>query len=307
MRKLWLQGLVLALVTTQAGASDPLRERLSRGLEETRARRYANADFIFQTAEMELSQEPIADVRRDFEFAFREIREALNSRVLTDYEILRRVERSVSEIERLLDRQPRRDPRGEPRNSRLLETARELEARQDDLQRARWGRDLDRALLAARRTVTLALDDVSGELLRNRYDSELRRAQDALERARRALEDRFSTSEQTRSVLLSALPEAVRSIRMSDACREENPGPRPGPRPVPIPRPRYETTSVRCDSRDNLRARCDTRVIGLEVRVTYQRSRAECIYGRTYGLEDGGRTLWVDGGCRGVFEVSFRR
>jgi hypothetical protein len=133
MKRLWLQGLVLGLVTLsgiaqaqdwgRGGRWDRDRDRdgrndrhnidvraqqarIQRGLDATRARQYANAEYEFRSIEIELVRIDDRSLRENFEMPLREIREALMSRGLTDYEILRRVERNAYELQRQFDRLP---------------------------------------------------------------------------------------------------------------------------------------------------------------------------------------------------------
>lgn len=59
--------------------------------------------------------------------------------------------------------------------------------------------------------------------------------------------------------------------------------------------------TVRCDSDEGRRRECEIRAGG-RVRLLHQESRAECVQGRSWGYRE--TELWVDRGCRGVFEVT---
>lgn len=58
---------------------------------------------------------------------------------------------------------------------------------------------------------------------------------------------------------------------------------------------------VRCDSTDKLPRHCPADVDGGIVRVFRQLSRAACVEGRSWGVDDNG--IWVEDGCRAEFEV----
>lgn len=59
--------------------------------------------------------------------------------------------------------------------------------------------------------------------------------------------------------------------------------------------------TVRCESEDRRRRECEIRAGG-RVRLLRRESRAQCEQGRSWGYD--GTVLWVDQGCRGVFEVT---
>ena len=65
---------------------------------------------------------------------------------------------------------------------------------------------------------------------------------------------------------------------------------------VPAHAQRYGDTRD-CGSSDNRRGEC--RVGWRDARLIRQDSNADCIRGRTWGIDGG--VLWVDRGCRGVF------
>lgn len=58
-----------------------------------------------------------------------------------------------------------------------------------------------------------------------------------------------------------------------------------------------------CESNDYRRGECQLRYNNPRVRVERQLSTGagQCISGRTFGVD--GEVLWVDGGCRAVFEI----
>jgi hypothetical protein len=58
--------------------------------------------------------------------------------------------------------------------------------------------------------------------------------------------------------------------------------------------------TVYCESGDGQRHWC-REGIGRRVRLIRQRTRARCIRGRTWGVDQAG--IWVDRGCRADFEV----
>lgn len=58
--------------------------------------------------------------------------------------------------------------------------------------------------------------------------------------------------------------------------------------------------TVQCESEDGRRRECEMRAGG-QARLLRRESRAPCERGRSWGY--GGTALWVDHGCRGVFEV----
>ncbi len=60
---------------------------------------------------------------------------------------------------------------------------------------------------------------------------------------------------------------------------------------------------ILCESVDRKRTRCDVRTRG-GVRLVDQLSETRCREGRNWGYD--GRGIWVDDGCRGVFEVGGR-
>jgi hypothetical protein len=57
---------------------------------------------------------------------------------------------------------------------------------------------------------------------------------------------------------------------------------------------------VRCDSVEKRPRHCPIGTKG-DVRVFRQLSRAACVEGRTWGVDDNG--IWVEGGCRAEFEI----
>lgn len=59
--------------------------------------------------------------------------------------------------------------------------------------------------------------------------------------------------------------------------------------------------TVTCESQEGRHRNCEIRAGG-RVRLLNQVSRAECVQGRTWDYR--GTALWVDRGCRGVFEVT---
>lgn len=64
---------------------------------------------------------------------------------------------------------------------------------------------------------------------------------------------------------------------------------------------RRDVQTVYCESGDMRRHWC-SEGIGAEVRLIKQKSDADCIRGRTWGVARNG--IWVDHGCRADFEVS---
>ncbi|HZH44571.1 MAG TPA: DUF3011 domain-containing protein [Lysobacter sp.] len=61
---------------------------------------------------------------------------------------------------------------------------------------------------------------------------------------------------------------------------------------------------VRCESGDGRSRFCQANTRG-GVRLVRQLSRSPCVEGRSWGVQRGG--IWVDHGCRGEFEVGYRR
>ena len=57
---------------------------------------------------------------------------------------------------------------------------------------------------------------------------------------------------------------------------------------------------IRCESDRGRYRQCGNGLTG-DVQLVQQMSGSACVEGRTWGLRDG--TIWVSGGCRGVFEV----
>lgn len=60
---------------------------------------------------------------------------------------------------------------------------------------------------------------------------------------------------------------------------------------------------IRCSSRDNHRKLCEVDTSG-GVQLVQRMSKSPCTEGRTWGYDD--RGIWVDEGCRAVFEVGNR-
>ncbi|HEY5851735.1 MAG TPA: DUF3011 domain-containing protein [Lysobacter sp.] len=58
---------------------------------------------------------------------------------------------------------------------------------------------------------------------------------------------------------------------------------------------------VRCDSTDKLPRHCPATTEGGAVRLFRQLSRAACVEGRSWGVDQNG--IWVEDGCRAEFEV----
>ena len=58
---------------------------------------------------------------------------------------------------------------------------------------------------------------------------------------------------------------------------------------------------VRCDSTNKLPRHCPADLQGAMVRLFRQLSRAACVEGRSWGVDDSG--IWVEHGCRAEFEV----
>ena len=58
--------------------------------------------------------------------------------------------------------------------------------------------------------------------------------------------------------------------------------------------------TVYCESGDMKRHWC-SEGIGRRVQLIRQRSKARCVRGRTWGIDQSG--IWVDRGCRADFEV----
>ena len=59
-------------------------------------------------------------------------------------------------------------------------------------------------------------------------------------------------------------------------------------------------TEIRCSSRDNKRRTCQADTSG-GVRLVQRMSKSPCHEGESWGYDD--RGIWVDHGCRAVFEV----
>ncbi len=58
---------------------------------------------------------------------------------------------------------------------------------------------------------------------------------------------------------------------------------------------------ITCESMEGRQAYCRVRVRGGQVNLVRQLSRQRCRYGQNWGWNDDG--IWVDGGCRAVFEI----
>lgn len=80
-------------------------------------------------------------------------------------------------------------------------------------------------------------------------------------------------------------------VTVHGGCRADF-GPLTGPAPG---------REIRCESTDNRRRECAMGVAG-SARLVRQLSSTRCTEGSNWGTR--GSTLWVDRGCRGVFEVS---
>ncbi len=80
-------------------------------------------------------------------------------------------------------------------------------------------------------------------------------------------------------------------IWVNDGCRA---------RFLVYPLPSWTTYSMRCDSIKGRRKNCSVKS-GAEVRLLKKESRTGCEQGRSWGHY--GDILWVDDGCRAVFEV----
>jgi Protein of unknown function (DUF3011)/Peptidase inhibitor family I36 len=65
--------------------------------------------------------------------------------------------------------------------------------------------------------------------------------------------------------------------------------------------PQRPTPVVRCQSQSNHRTYCSADTRG-GVTLTRQLSQAQCVQGRTWGFD--ARGIWVQGGCRGEFQVN---
>jgi hypothetical protein len=66
-------------------------------------------------------------------------------------------------------------------------------------------------------------------------------------------------------------------------------------------RPAAAQSTIACESREYQYAFCPVAGGVEDARLREQRSRSDCIEGRTWGWDRGG--VWVDRGCEGVFEV----
>jgi hypothetical protein len=81
--------------------------------------------------------------------------------------------------------------------------------------------------------------------------------------------------------------------------RDDNRDRRDG-RPYPGWQPGYDRT-VRCESRNNDRQRCDANLRGRRVEVARQLSSSPCTYRYSWGYDR--RGIWVDRGCRADFSI----
>ncbi len=84
------------------------------------------------------------------------------------------------------------------------------------------------------------------------------------------------------------------TLWVSDGCRG---------RFLISPLPSWTTYSVRCESLRGTRKECPVKS-DAEVRLIRRESRNDCKQGSNWGHD--GDTLWVDNGCRGIFEVKPR-
>ena len=67
------------------------------------------------------------------------------------------------------------------------------------------------------------------------------------------------------------------------------------------PAPSWSPYTLRCESRSNKRTNCTIKT-GAVVRLYRQESKSACQQGYSWGQS--GTRLWVDKGCRGVFDIS---
>ncbi len=84
------------------------------------------------------------------------------------------------------------------------------------------------------------------------------------------------------------------TLWVSDGCRG---------RFLISPLPTWTTHTIRCESLRGTRKQCPVKS-DAEVRLVRKESRTECRKGENWGHY--GDTLWVDNGCRGIFEVKPR-
>lgn len=89
-------------------------------------------------------------------------------------------------------------------------------------------------------------------------------------------------------------------------------GPRPGPQPDPWPDPRPDPRpgnfrDVVCESNNYNYRECYVGRDIVDVRILRQFSNSQCRRGETWGFRRGADSIWVSGGCRANFRVSFGR
>lgn len=80
-------------------------------------------------------------------------------------------------------------------------------------------------------------------------------------------------------------------------------GPGRGPVVTP-PRGRLKTQSITCKSQDKKFSKCSVQG-AVDVQLTKRISDARCVKGYSFGVLEG-QGIWVDDGCRGVFEVTYK-
>jgi hypothetical protein len=88
-------------------------------------------------------------------------------------------------------------------------------------------------------------------------------------------------------------------VTVSGGCRGEF-GPARVVGPIPGPGPGTGISQLQCESRDGRTQICGSNIIGRATLVR-QLSNQRCIENSNYGVRN--RSLWVNGGCRGVFQV----
>jgi len=69
----------------------------------------------------------------------------------------------------------------------------------------------------------------------------------------------------------------------------------------------FSDTYVRAASRDYKYTEIPLPRPATSVQLIKQYSKSPCIPGQTFGLKNGGRTLWVSKGCRGDFQMKLAK
>ena len=65
-----------------------------------------------------------------------------------------------------------------------------------------------------------------------------------------------------------------------------------------------KNSDIKCESLNYKRTECGAKHKISKVVLKVQHSKAKCINKKTYGITGKGKKIWVNGGCRGTFNVS---